>query len=448
MNAIEKPTILVIIGISGDLSQRYLLPAIRSIAEAHVLPESFRVVGITRRSDLKLEDVLSEGDNGFLEKHVELYQMNLAAPHDYQALTEHLQAIETEFGAPAQRLFYLSVPPQVSQPIISNLGNSGLNKVPDTKLLLEKPFGVDRSSAEDLIDHLMQHFSEDQIYRIDHYMAKEMAQNILAFRHSNPLFRCTWSNEFIEYIEVLALESIDIEGRSGFYEQTGALRDFVQSHLLQLAALTLMDISDPLPAVPERRLQALQSLLPPMDVAASTIRGQYQGYRDQVNNSDSVVETYASITLSSKDPLWKNVPITLITGKAMQQRSTEIRVHYRRKMDTELGNTLVLRVQPDEGISLSLWIKEPGYSQEVKQLPLEFSYDKHFKNALPSAYERVFVDAMRSDHSLFTTSAEVLESWRILEPIQHAWSMNDENLIIYPVGASLDDITSGSAEAS
>jgi glucose-6-phosphate 1-dehydrogenase len=242
----------------------------------------------------------------------------------------------------------------------------------------------------------------------------------------------------------LALESIDIEGRSGFYEQTGALRDFVQSHLLQLAALTLMDISDPLPAVPERRLQALQSLLPPMDVAASTIRGQYQGYRDQVNNPDSVVETYASITLSSKDPIWKNVPITLITGKAMQQRSTEIRVHYRRKMDTELGNTLVLRVQPDEGISLSLWIKEPGYSQEVKQLPLEFSYNKHFTNTLPSAYERVFVDAMRSDHSLFTTSAEVLESWRILEPIQHAWSMNDENLIIYPVGASLDDITSGS----
>jgi glucose-6-phosphate 1-dehydrogenase len=141
MNVIEKPTILVIIGISGDLSQRYLLPAIRSIAE----------------------------------------------PHDYQALTEHLHAIETEFGVPAQRLFYLSVPPQVSQPIISNLGTSGLNKVPDTKLLLEKPFGVDRSSAEDLIDHLMQHFSEDQIYRIDHYMAKEMAQNILAFRHSNPL---------------------------------------------------------------------------------------------------------------------------------------------------------------------------------------------------------------------------------------------------------------------
>src|SRR4051812_1681778 len=153
MNAIEKPTILVIIGISGDLSQRYLLPAIRSIAEANVLPESFRVVGITRRSDLKLEDVLSDGDNDFLEKHVELYQMNLAEPNDYQALAEHLQSIETAFGAPAQRLFYLSVPPQVSQPIISNLGVSGLSAVPDTKLLLEKPFGVDRSSAEDLIDH-------------------------------------------------------------------------------------------------------------------------------------------------------------------------------------------------------------------------------------------------------------------------------------------------------
>lgn len=442
MEQIQQPTILIIVGVSGDLSQRYLLPAIRTIASSGVLPEQFQIVGITRQPDLQIDTVLPEGDNDYLRKHFELWQMNLAETNDYIALGKHLEEIEEQFGAPAQRIYYLSVPPQASQPVINHLGTSGLTAVPHTKLLLEKPFGIDRSSAEELIEHLMQHAQEEQIYRIDHYMAKEMAQNILSLRTNNPLFRCTWNKDFIEYIEIHALESIDIEGRAGFYEQTGALRDFVQSHLLQLAALTLMDVSEVETPIPTRRARALAHLLPPEDVTASAIRGQYRGYREHVENPDSSIETFVSLSLQSSDMDWRGVPITLITGKALHERKTEIRVHYRRQVEHELGNTLTIRVQPNEGITLSLWVKQPGYSNTVQEVPLSINYDQHFDN-LPNAYERVFVDAMRGDRSLFTTSQEVLESWRILDPVQHHWGMQKDGLVFYEPGSTPDDITAG-----
>lgn len=444
MERITQPTILIIVGVSGDLSQRYLLPAIRTIAASDVLPEQFHIIGITRQTDLHIDDVLPEGDNSYLREHFELWQMNLAETSDYVALGKHLEDIEARFNGPVQRIYYLSVPPQASQPVINHLGASGLAAAPGTKLLLEKPFGVDRSSAEELIEHLTQHVTEAQIYRIDHYMAKEMAQNILSLRTNNPLFRCTWNKDFIEYIEILALETIDIEGRASFYEQTGALRDFVQSHLLQLAALTLMDVTESETPIPERRARALAHLLPPDDVTASAIRGQYQGYREQVGNPRSTVETFVSLSLHSTDMDWRGVPITLITGKALNERKTEIRVHYRRKVEHELGNTLTIRVQPDEGITLSLWVKQPGYTNDVKEVPLDIDYGEHF-DILPNAYERVFVDAMRGDRSLFTTSQEVLESWRILDPIQHTWSMHDGDLRLYEPGSTPDDITAGAS---
>lgn len=445
MDSISQPTILIIVGVSGDLSQRYLLPAIQTIAASGVLPEQFQIIGITRQPDLQVDDVLPEGEDNYLRERLELWHMNLAETNDYVALGAHLEEIEARFGSAAQRIYYLSVPPQASQPVISHLGASGLTAVPDTKLLLEKPFGVDRGSAEELIDHLMQHTDESQIYRIDHYMAKEMAQNILSLRTNNPLLRCTWNKDFIEYIEILASESIDIEGRAGFYEQTGALRDFVQSHLLQLAALTLMDVSETETPIPERRARALAHLRAPEDVSASALRGQYIGYRDQVDNPDSTVETFVSLSLQSSDLDWRGVPITLITGKALSERKTEIRVHYRRKVEGELGNTLVVRVQPDEGITLSVWVKQPGYGSELKEVPLRIDYGQHFET-LPNAYERVFVDAMRGDRSLFTTSQEVLETWRILDPVQHAWSMHSGDLTLYEPGSMPDDITAAAGE--
>jgi glucose-6-phosphate 1-dehydrogenase len=438
MSNAMQPAVLVIVGISGDLAKRKLLPAIREIANAGMLPEQFHIIGVSRRA-VALDDILPEGDQSFFKQTIELLQLDLSDSAAYSALDERLQAIEKDFGGAAQRLFYLSIPPQAAQPVVRHLGESKLN-TSRTKLLLEKPFGTDLTSAQELIDNIQRYFKEEQLYRIDHYMAKEMAQNIVVFRANNSLFRRTWNSEFIEAIEIVASEEQGIEGRAAFYEQTGALRDLVQSHLLQLAALTLMDLpsSDDPSAIPAKRLQALQQLEPPQDVRMQVQRGQYQDYRKEVQNPRSSVETFVRLTLSSRDPRWKDVPITITTGKRLDRKATEIRVHYKQEKDSR-ANLLTLRIQPNEGAEVCLWTKKPGYEHELQLLPLDFSYRTHY-SGLPDAYERVFVDAMRADHSLFTTSDEVLASWRILAPVQHAWSMNDKDLILYKPGSNAEII--------
>ena len=435
MAMLDQPTILIIVGISGDLSRRKLLPAINQIAAAGVLPRHFKIVGLTRRH-LSPDDVLPKGDHQFLRSHFELYEMNMTSPGDFKKLGDHLKHIEAEFGAPAQRLFYLSVPPQVSQPLVEHLGESGLAAMPDTKLLLEKPFGVDLASAQELVNGITKYFAESQVYRIDHYLAKETTQNLVVFRRGNALFKRSWNKDFIESIEVLASEKIGIEGRANFYEQTGALRDFVQSHLLQLAALTLMELpkAGDWHNIPTKRLQALQQLKPPMRV----VRGQYDGYKTEVENLKSAVETFVSLTFESKDPRWQGVPITVTTGKALDQKTTEIRITYRQEEAHE-ANQLVLRIQPNEGVSIYLLAKRPGYERELQDVTLDFSYHNHFAG-LPDAYERVFVDAMRSDRSLFTTSDEVLATWRLLDLVQRAWEMRGDNLITYRPGAAPQEI--------
>jgi glucose-6-phosphate 1-dehydrogenase len=440
MSSDTQPAILVIIGISGDLAKRKLLPALREIADAGMLPEQFKIVGISRQ-DIALEHILPDGEQTYLSQAIELMQLDLTDPAAYTQLDRHLQEIEASFGAPTQRLFYLSIPPQAAQPVVHHLGDAGLNK-PNTKLLLEKPFGTDLASAEELIENIRSYFAEDQIFRIDHYMAKEMAQNLVVFRADNSLFRSTWNNEFIERIEIVATEEQGIEGRAAFYEQTGALRDLVQSHLLQLAALTLMelpDTADPT-TIPAKRLQALQQIHPPQDVRSQVVRGQYRGYRDEVQNPHSTVETFTQLTLYSDDPRWKDVPVIITTGKKLDRKTTEIRVTYKQVGEAQ-SNTLTLRIHPNEGAEVCLWTKKPGYDNQAQQVPLDFSYSNHYAEQLPDAYERVFVDALRSDHSLFTTSDEVVASWRILAPVQHTWEMDSSDLVQYEQGASPSEIT-------
>jgi glucose-6-phosphate 1-dehydrogenase len=437
------PTILIIVGISGDLSKRKLLPAISELSTAGVLPKNLRIVGITRRSDVEIETLIkAAADQEYLRNHLELFQMDLESPDGYKHLCVRLDEIEADFGHPAQRLYYLSVPPQVSHPIIEQLGASGLAGHPHTKLLLEKPFGVDLASAESLIQHIDSHFSSDQVYRIDHYLAKEMAQNIIVFREGNSLFKRTWNKEFIERIDIVASESIGIEGRGNFYESTGALRDLIQSHMLQLAALTLMDTprADHLDEVPQRRYDALRQLQIPTthDVLHYAKRGQYSGYAEQVENPRSTTETFVSLELESTDPTWRGVPIRLLTGKSMKEKVTEIRVTYRRQEDYE-SNQLILRLQPNEGIEICIWTKSPELERKIERHPIKFAYDEHF-DSLPEAYERVFLDAINSDHTLFTTSQEVLASWHILAPVQHAWSLSNDDIINYKPGEAINTI--------
>jgi len=435
----NQATIIVIVGISGDLSKRKLLPAISKIAEAGRLPDKFKIVGVTRKINTDISDLLVKTKNpDIIKNNLELFEMGLTETDDYLKLAEHLLKIELDFGEPAQRLFYLSVPPQISRPIIEQLGLSGLSKVKDTKLLLEKPFGVDLASAQELTAEINLHFESNQIYRIDHYLAKETAQNIIIFRQNNSLFKQTWNKNFIEKIEIVAQESIGIEGRSVFYEQTGALRDLVQSHLLQLAALVLMDLPDDrsLADVPGRRLEALRSLK--LANETDVTRGQYLGYQEEVNNIGSTVETFVSVKLESTDSKWEGVPIILTTGKSLDDKFIGVKISYKKDKSYE-ANQLVLRLQPNEGVDLCLWSKKPGYDYQVDKHPLKFAFGEHY-DSFPEAYEQVLFNAINSDHSLFASGEEVLESWRIIDVIQKNWEMNADDLIIYKPGSNIYSI--------
>lgn len=439
----NKPTILIIIGISGDLSRRKLLPAISQIATTNMLGEQFKIVGVTRQSDMSIDNLLNKTkDKDYLKEHIELFQMDLNNVDDYKKLGNYLNEIGKIWGKDVQRLFYLSVPPVVAKDIITFIGVSGLAKTTETKLLLEKPFGVDLESATDLAKHIDKYFKAEQVYRIDHYMAKETAQNIIIFREGNSLFKKTWNKDFIESITITASEDIGIEGRSIFYEQTGALRDLVQSHLLQLLALTLMELpqANKFEEVPALRLEALKHLRIPDDKSMNHYvkRGQYKGYRDEVGIKDSNVETFVSLSLESDDPRWTRVPITLVTGKALKNKFTEIKILYKKDNDLE-SNELLLRIQPDEGISFSVWMKRPGYEHQISRHALGFLFKEHYSE-LPEPYEQVLFNAINSDHSLFTSSDEVLETWRILDILQKSWAKSSRDLIIYKEGSDIDEI--------
>jgi glucose-6-phosphate 1-dehydrogenase len=404
-------TTLVIFGVSGDLSHRYLLPALSQICSNTDFKSQLQILGLSRRP-LVEADVLP-GHLSNLKNQFQILQIDYQQAGEYQKLKTKLVQSKSQ-----QVIFYFAVPPEAVLPIVANLGRAGLNKAKH-HLLLEKPFGRDLSSAKELIEATSRYFKEDQVYRIDHYLAKEMAQNIAVFLGSNALFRDTWSNRFIEKIEITAEESIGIEGRAQFYEQTGALRDFVQSHLLQLTALTIME---PCPDVFDysmmrsRRLAALRQLkVNPKSVT----KGQYQGYKKEVGKSGSDIETFVSLVAESSDPQWAGVPIRLTTGKKLSRKLTEIRIFFKKTQDAQT-NALRLQVQPKEGIEIDLWVKKPGYEQELQMMPLDFSYQQYY-GRLPDAYEQVIVDAVRGRANLFASSQEVLASWTALQPVLDDW---------------------------
>lgn len=422
-------TTLVIFGITGNLAQHRLVPALGNIIGAGMCQE-LTIVGVSRRHVEKFE-MLGE-HHELLANTTSLFQMDLDNADDYLKLKDYIGSAEDR-----QVLFYMSVPPDSVANIIEHLGQAGLN-VPENKLLQEKPFGKDLESARAMIEHTARHFHESQVYRIDHYLAKEMAQNIITFRARNAIFSYLWSSKYIERIEVVALESINIEGRATFYEQTGALRDIVQGHLMQLLALTLA----PLPnedefnwdGLPVRRQAALDNIIP-VDVTKS-LRAQYDSYRTEVSNPDSMVETFVSLELRSADPEWSGIPLALTTGKALNHKKTEVRIHFKRMNDNQ-SNYLIFKIQPNEGISIDLVTKKPGYDQELEHQKLSYMYSSDTR--LPDAYEQVLVDAIDGRKSLFATSDEVLRAWEILAPLQEAWK-SDTNIKTYSTGSAAADV--------
>jgi glucose-6-phosphate 1-dehydrogenase len=426
-------TSLLIFGATGDLSRRYLLPALSEICESSEIRTQLKIVGLSRQ-DVKPKDILPAGTSN-LAGQFEVFQMDYTRADQYHMLKQKIKSLASE-----QVIFYFAVPPDAVPAIIENLGKTGLNHK-SAKLLLEKPFGTDLASAKKLIRQTAKHFTEEQVYRIDHYLAKTVAQNNSVFLSSNALFRQVWNKDFIEYIEIVVAEKIGLEKRAAFYEQTGALRDIVQSHLVQLAVLTLMDpCSDPfeLGDLPARRLAALRDINVTPDFKKTIFRAQYEDYRKDVGNPKSRTETFVALQLVSKNPRWRGVPIYMATGKNLDQRLTQIRVSFK-KTSAAQANTLILRIQPREGIELDLWVKKPGYQKELDKKTLSFSFEQNF-DRLPDAYEQVLVDAIRSDHSLFAGSGEVVESWRILQPVLDYWRQEEPVPATYKPGSSIEQI--------
>lgn len=423
-----EPTTLVIFGITGDLARKKLLPAIAELENTNLLPEKFEIVGLSRRA-VSASEVLS-AQCACLKKYIRMVQMDMDDPGQYQTLKKF---IKTGF----QTIFYLAIPPAAVLPTISCLGGAGLNGQ-GTKLLLEKPFGTDLPSARGLISRTRKYFDEGQVYRIDHYLAKEAAQNIAVFLGSNAVFREVWSKDYIDKIEIFAAEKIGVEGRIELWEETGTLRDFVQSHILQLAALVLMEPCDDFTDVehlPRLRLAALKK----MKVNTSRLlRGQYKGYRGEAGNPESVAETFAALELESTDRRWKGMPVILATGKRLGAKDTKIRIYFK-KVSASMPNVLTINIQPKEGIVFDLWVKEPGPTRKLKKMPLSFSYGEYYQR-LPEAYEQVLLDAIRSNHSLFASGQEVLASWQVLQPVLDKWSASSTDLFIYEPGLSVESL--------
>lgn len=452
-----EPSIIVIFGVTGDLSQRYLLPALYHLVKDGLLHEKTEIIGVSRRhidpAELLNDTTLcSQEEDGIcdpqalqkMREHFHMVQLDPSNGEDYARLLKTMNEYEDTEGVCMNRLYYLSIPPQVYGPVIKHMEAEELNTgcqhhVAESRILIEKPFGYDTKSAQVLIEELTHGFREEQTYRIDHYLAKETVQNILTFRFENPIFETLWNRNHISSIEVSASEKIGIEGRAQFYEPLGALRDFIQSHLLQLLAIVTMDRPA---AMDSQNIHASkQAVLRQVRAVAAdkinedAVRGQYENYRQEVNNPNSRTETFAGIRLSVNSERWQNVPMTLWTGKQLAEKRTEVTVCFKGQ-DGEAANYLRMRIQPNEGIELDLLAKKPGFDNELQPAAMDFSYRNNFgSHEHPDAYERVLVDAVRGDRTLFATGEEVMQAWRIVQPVLDAWSRSAQGPDTYKGGS-------------
>ena len=394
-------TLLVIFGITGDLSTRKLLPAISHIVEDNEGID-VSVLGVSRREVDVQDIVMSSTNDQVVANLTKLHTMDLSTAADYAGLKEAIDAYKAD-----QTLLYLSVPPGAAANMVELLGEAGLN-TPNIRLMLEKPFGSDLVSAKDFLHQITKHFTEEQVYRIDHYMAKEVSAEVIRLRRDAEKRLHSWGKETVESVEIVATESIDIEGRADFYEQTGALRDFIQGHLMQQLSLVLLDAAEDFEdeQIPELRLAALNQLN--VVQAKDSVRAQYKGYTEEVENSDSQTETFVSINLSSTDDNWRGVPLTLTSGKALDVKRSYIAVHHKD------GTTNVF---------------EEGKLENT---------DGH---RVLDAYEKVILEGIAGRKTIFTSGAEVVRSWEILNEVQASWATGDPTLKQYAKGASAKSVT-------
>jgi glucose-6-phosphate 1-dehydrogenase len=468
------PTTLVIFGATGDLSRRKLLPALYNLAHEGALPERFNMIGVSRRdqSDDDFRDQARESIGQFSRRQPDEQVLEglvsrmsyLGIPFDdtpgYAKLGTAMDALDEEFGQPLNRVYYLSTAPEYFPVITEAIKDNGLHRHEhaDVRAVIEKPFGTDLESARSLQEVVHSVFRERQVFRIDHYLGKETVQNVMAFRFANYMFEPVWNRNYIDHIQITAAEDIGIGTRAGYYDQAGALRDLVQNHMLQLLTLVCMEPPASFEAnkVRDEKVKVLQAIEPPTpeQVSQMTVRARYTagmaggeeatGYlQEEGVPEDSHTETYAALRLEVHNWRWAGVPIFLRTGKRLARKVTEIAVqlkpvpHMAFASKGSVGvqpNQLILTVQPNEGVSLSLGAKIPGATMRIRPVNMEFLYGTSFMSQSPEAYERLILDAMRGDATLFTRNDEVDAQWSIIDPILKTWSGGSPPLSEYEAG--------------
>jgi glucose-6-phosphate 1-dehydrogenase len=459
------PCVLAIFGASGDLTRRKIFPALYALAVRDLLPESFAVLGIARTQHSTEEfvaqmeasvrefarDEFNEETWHELAKKTRYVSTEIADEKGEDLIATTLTELDEEFATRGNRVYYLAVPPEAMPKLVEELGErratSGW-----TRLIVEKPFGHDLASARELNGRLARDFTEDEVFRIDHYLGKDTVQNLLALRFANGIFEPVWSRQFIDHVQITVAESMGIERRAMFYERAGAIRDVFQNHLLQLLALTAMEppIDFTAEAVRNEKLKVLMAM--PTPGPRSVVRGQYgpgfiegepvRGYREEDGvDPNSETETFVAARLQIDNWRWADTPFFVRVGKRLPRRETTIAIQFKRvphtlfEDATELRpNLLVVHIQPNEGVSLEIGAKVPGWGMKVRTVHMDFLYGGAFRTGLPEAYERLILDAMLGDATLFTRADEIEEQWALVDAIVAAWRRDKPSFPNYAAG--------------
>lgn len=462
--SLAEPCTVVIFGATGDLTHRKLIPALYNLAVDGELPTGVKIIGFARRE--KSDEVFRQGlaevnakvsRSGMDERiwqpfvgNIHYHQSEFTDADGYRSLAERIDAIDAERGGKGNRLFYIASAPEFFDDILEHLKQAGLNKAAEgcwARVIVEKPFGTDLATARHLNEVVNSTFEERDTYRIDHYLGKETAQNIMVLRFANAIFEPLWNSRFISHVQITCAENLGMEGgRGGYYDTAGALRDMVQNHLLQLLSLVAMEPPTDLTAdgVRDEKVKVIRSLRQwdtPEKVAQNVVRGQYTaghvdgnpvpGYREEDRvNPESNTEAYVAVRLLIDTWRWSGVPFYIRMGKRLPKKSTEISIHFKHAPcvlfntpgnGTPGGNVLVIRIQPDEGISLRMVSKIPGNTLRLEPVKMDFHYATSFGKASPEAYERLLLDAMSGDATLFARRDEVEEAWKFIDHIERAW---------------------------
>lgn len=474
LERVQKPPdlALVVFGASGDLAARKLMPALASLCEHDALPDHFTLIGVARTKwsdDDFHKHVLDATSANASEAWTRLIPEfryvagEYGAPETFDALKKVLDDADAKLGTAGNRVYYLATIPDMFSTVATALAKHGCNQPAKegrfARLVIEKPFGRDLESALALDATLHQSFEENQIYRIDHYMGKETVQNVLALRFANAIFEPVWNRRFVDHIQITVAEQLGVEHRGGFYEHAGALRDIVQNHVMQVLALTLMEppVSIDAQGIRDEKVKLLRAVVVPTidEAVTSAVRGQYvggeingtkvPGYREEEDvDPHSTTETFVAMKLVVDNWRWAGVPVYVRTGKRLAARATEVALQFQPVPHLAFGNKLsrdlrpdamVLRIQPDDGITLELGVKVPGEAFRLRTVGMDFSYATAFPGPEADGYERLLHDAMIGDPTLFIRTDEVEAAWRIVDPYLTAWAEGDAPLSFYPAGS-------------